>query len=144
MNKLDTLKKAMTPEQKEDIRELQEAILKFNKDGNDQTYGEVLRAFFMAAKNAKAAFCPVDSMNIEEKGFIPGKIVTTNGKMFVLCTSPEEAALCPEEIMVLVGMDRIVAMAYDDSDNNGICLNPYGGHPCFFPRDYIRIILELN
>ncbi len=143
MNKRETLEKAMTLEQREAIRELQEAILKYNKSSNDQTYGEVLVAFFMAAKNAKVAFCPVASVNTNAKGFIPGKTETTDGKMYVLCTSPEEAALCPEEIIVLIGIDSIVSTAADDPDNNGICLNPYGGHPCFFPRDYIRRILGL-
>ncbi len=90
------------------------------------------------------AFCPIASVNTHEKGFVPGKIETTDGKMYVLCTSPEEAALCPEETIVLIGMDSIVATASDDPDNNGICLNPCGRHPCFFPRDYIRRILGMS
>jgi hypothetical protein len=141
MNKRDTLEKAMTSEQKDGIQELQEAFMKYSKNSNDKTYGEVLLEFFLAAKNTKVAFCPVASVNTKEKGFIPGKMETTNGKMYVLCTSPEEAALCPEEIIVLIGMDRVVEIAADDQDNNGICLNPHGGHPCFFPREYILKIL---
>ena len=141
MNKRDTLEIAMTPEQKEGIQELQETFLKYSRNSNDKTYGEVLLAFFLAAKNSKVAFCPVAAINTKEEGFIPGKTETTDGKMYVLCTSPEEAALCPEEIIVLIGMDRVVGIAADDQDNNGICLNPYGGHPCFFPREYIQKIL---
>ncbi len=136
--KRETLEKAMTQEQKEDIRELQEAILKYTKEFSDQNYRELLVAFFMAARNAKVAFCPVSLVNTKGEGFVPGKIETTDGEMYVLFTSPEEAALCPEGIIVLIGMDRIVALASDDPDCNGVCLNPYGGYPCFFPREYIR------
>ena len=142
MDKKEAAAKMMNQEQKEAIRELQEAVERYNRNSSDKTYDEVLFAFFMAAKNAKAAFCPVESF--ESNGFMPGKAATTGGMSYVLCTSPEEAALCPEEVVVVIGMDVIVARAAEDSSCNGLCLNPYGGHPCFFPRDYIRRILGMN
>lgn len=144
MTKKESLAQMMTPEIKEGLQDLQAAVLKYYKDSNDITYGEVLLAFFKAAKEEKVAFCPAESMDTEKNSFEPGKVNTTVGKCYVLCTSPEEAALCPEAVIVLVGMDHIVANAAEDSACGGLCLNPYGGHPCTFPRDYIRRILKMN
>ena len=144
MTKQESLARMMTPEMKDAIRELQEAVSKHNRNSNELTYGEVLMAFFAAAKSAKAAYCPVESMNTDTKSFEPGKVKTTVGNCYVICTSPEEAALCPEEVIVLIGMDHIVTAAAEDTTCNGLCLNPYGGNPCTFPRDYIRRILGMN
>ena len=104
----------------------------------------MLSAFFTAARDAKAAYCPVASFDFENNGFTPGKAVTADGSCYVICTSPEEAALCPEESVVVIGMDIIVAHVAGDPSCIGICLNPYGGRPCFFPMDYIRRILGME
>ena len=91
MTKKEALEKMMTPEMKDGIRELQSAVEVYNRNSNDITYGEVILAFFTAAKYEKVAFCPVESMHMDKGAFEPGKVNTTIGKCYVLCTSPEEA-----------------------------------------------------
>ena len=144
MTKKEALEKMMTPEMKDGIRELQSAVEVYNRNSNDITYGEVILAFFTAAKYEKVAFCPVESMHMDKGAFEPGKVNTTIGKCYVLCTSPEEAALCPEPVIVVIGMDHIVATAAEDPACGGLCLNPYGGYPCTLPREYIRRILGMR
>ena len=144
ISKLEALRKMMTPERAEEIRDLQEAVAEFSRDGNDENYGKVLLAFFTAAKDARLAFSPVESLDMEKKGVVPGKVMTSGGKCYVVCTSPEEAALCPEGIIVLVKLDKMAVNGAEDPSCNGICLNPYGGHPCLIPRDYIRRILGIG
>lgn len=139
-DKREVLDGMMTPEQKKDIRELQEAVLDFVRNGDQKSYEKVQLAFFAAARDGKATYCPAESFNSGEKTFEPGKVATTDGKMYVVCSSPEEAALCPDESIVVIGTDHIVAAAAGDPDANGICLNPYGMRPCFFPRAYIKRI----
>ncbi len=144
MTKKESLARMMTPEMKEGIRELQEAVAKYNRNSNDITCGEVLVAFVAAVKSGGAGYCPVESMNPEADSFEPGKVKTTAGKCYVICTSPEEAVLCPEKDIVLIGMEHIVSTAAEDTECNGLCLNPYGGHPCTFSREYIRKILGMK
>ena len=143
-DKREVLNGMMTPEQKDAIHELQEAVISFVKNSDQEHYEKVLFTFFIAAKNGTAAYCPVESFNSEEKTFEPGKVATSDGKMYVVCSSPEEAALCPEESIVVVGMDHIIAAAAGDPDTNGVCLNPYGIRPCVFPRENIRRILGMK
>ncbi len=143
-DKREVLSGMMTPEQKAGIRELQDAVIGYVRNGDREHYEKVLFAFFAAARDGKAAYCPAESFNSEEKTFEPGKAVTSEGKMYVVCSSPEEAALCPEKSIVVIGMDHILAVAAEDPEVNGICLNPYGIRPCFFPRDSIRRILGMG
>ena len=143
-DKRKVLDDMITPEQKAAIRDLQDAAIGFVRNGDQEHYEKVLLTFFIAAKNGTAAYCPVESFNTEEKTFEPGKVSTSDGKMYVICSSPEEAALCPDESIAVVGMDHIAAAAAGDPDTNGICLNPYGIRPCVFPREYIRRILGMQ
>lgn len=141
MNKRDALDQLMTPAQKEAIRTLREAVAKFYKDSRQEVYEQVLLAFFTAVREGKAAWCPAESFDSAAGSFEPGKVKTSEGMMYVLCTSPEEAALCPEDSVVVIGMEPIVATAAEDTKCNGLCLNPYGIRPCYLPRDTIRRII---
>ena len=143
-NKRDTLDRLMTPDQKEAIRELRDAVIRFYKDSSPKVYEQVLVAFFTAVRDGKAAYCPAESFDSAAGTFEPGKVKTSDGMMYVLCTSPEEAALCPEDSVVVIGMDHIVGTAAEDQKCNGVCLNPYGVRPCVLPRDVIKRMINIG
>ena len=117
--------KAMTEEQKERRQNLDKAYKDYCREESKDHFSELRFAFIMAAKSGVCGFSP---FTVTRQA---AYYETENGSWYILMTTPEEAALCPEEMILYFNMDTVVRMAILDDRYSGLCVNPYGGHPFF-------------
>ena len=83
------------------------------------------------------AFIPLADCPTNKKQTVPGSVNTSFGKCYVLCTNQEEALLCPDKYGLMYDIHTLLVKAAEDDTFTGVCINPYGGHPCLIPREYI-------
>ena len=119
----------LSPEQLELRGKLEQAVAESNQEASEEHFKALCLAFIYAAKGKVSGFSPFTDANqaacCEDE----------NGSWYVICTSPEEAELCPENRILLFNMDDVVKVTARDRRRDGLCLNPYGGHPCYLRRD---------
>ena len=130
---LEIYSKTMTEEQKQCLEELTKAVVNYNHEKRREYYSELHYSFIIAAKKGIYAFSLIENMSDDKvRPFFSSK---DNGSWYVLLTSPEEVAFCPVETCILIQIDSIISAAISDQEHEGICLNPYGRHPFYLPRE---------
>lgn len=142
-SKEDALWDMFTPEIRRQIVDVIHAVDNYKVDRSDEAYTKLTVSVLLAATRNAAMFAPVTGLSKDKKGMELGTFESPAGKGYVLCTSPEEAAACPEQIIILVNSAAIVRRAVADTEYKGIYINPYGKWPVFFQRDHILMLLDL-
>ena len=117
---------------------LDAAFNAFAKEQTQEAYEGVIYHFFMGAKHGLGIHVPIEE---NDGNMVYGLIQTTAGYYYDVCTSAEQLALCPKTGSAVTTLDKFVAMAANDYEVGGVCLNPYSSSPCFIPREYILRIL---
>ena len=127
---------SLPPEQLKFRGELEKAVAEYNRDGSEMNFKRLCIVFIFAACKEVSGFSPF----AENGRAAPyeGK----DGSWMVICTSPEEAALCPENKILLFNMDDVVKVTIRDRRYKGLCLNPYGGHPVLLERNSLWMLRE--
>ena len=119
----------LSAEQLELRSRLEKAVAEYDQDESEEHFKALCLAFIHAVKGKVSGFSPFtdnDRAAYCEDG---------DGSWYVICTSPEEAELCPENRILLFNMDDVVKITVCDRRHDGLCLNPYGGHPCHLRRE---------
>lgn len=142
-SKEETLRDVFTPEIRRGIADVILDVDHYKEDRSDASYTKLAVSILQAASRNAAMFAPVTGVTKDGKGMIMGTYESPAGKGYVLCTSPEEAAACPEQIIVLVNSGAIVQRAVADKEYKGIYINPYGKWPFLLQRDHIILLLQL-
>ena len=124
----------LSPEQMELRSRLEKAVAEYNQEESEENFRALCLAFIYAAKGKVSGFSPFDENNWSAYH------EAENGSWYVICTSPEEAALCPEDRILLFNMDDVVKVTVRDRKHDGLCLNPHGGHPCFLRREGLGML----
>ena len=132
------LNEKMTPGQRRSLQKLNDAFDAYKGDLNRGHDFDLKASLVLAAMDGVLGFVPVKAMTKTNTVLGFGK--TGNGQYwYVLCTSPEEAALCPEEILTCMKLETIVVKAIQNKDFAGLWLNPYGGHKCSISREDLAL-----
>ena len=113
----------------------------FEDSPTQKNYENVITKIFLMAKDKETA---ITSSEISSQGNLTYELVgTTDGYYYTLYTSSERTVSIPAECILIVYLDKFIAKAANDTEVNGICVNPNSVHPVFLPRSYIKKILSL-
>ena len=142
-SKAETLAATFTPEMQKSLRDVNLAAERYKTDRSDGAYTALLAAVLTAAAGGALMFAPVSGLSGDQKGVELSSFRAGPVEGLVLCTTPEEAARCPEEMMILVRASAVVSAALRDREYRGIYLNPYGPVPCLLRKEHMATLLRL-
>ena len=142
--KQDSIKDLAKPEYLDVLGDINKAFEEYKQAVNENTYLQLAVSLLNATREQACVFTPFhNSERPENRGAtIPGTVRTTKGNCYVICTTAEEAALCPDKFGILMTVSEILGFAVRDEDANGVCINPYGENPCLIPREYFLRLMN--
>ena len=141
--KENSLKELADPLFRDGLRIVNQAFEEYSRDVNHQTYAALAVAVLNTLMDDTIlVFTPYfdDKANLGRT--TPSKVQTSMGQCYVVCTTPEEAALCPDKFCIMMSTNEIISKAHKDEDANGVCINPYGEHPCLITREHLLILIK--
>ena len=140
--KKGSLEELEIPFFQEDLRELNQAYDEYCKETTQLTYMQLVCNVMNSMMDHIDAFTPFFDDTTRLGRTTPSKVKTTVGWCYVICTSREEAALCPDKFCIMLSTKEIISKAFFDENANGVCINPYGDHPCLIPREYLLLLIK--
>ena len=139
----DSLREMFTPEIRNAMADVIRDLDRYRVERSDEAYTKLAVSILSAASWGAVMSTPVTGFSKDGKGMELGTYESPAGKGYVLCTSPEEVAACPEQMVVLVDSAAIVQRAIAEKEHKGIFINPYGKSPVLLQREHMIMILQL-
>ena len=136
-NKLERLEKMFTPEMKRHLQRLNN-ILPLYRDARG-VRGDMYIAMLLlsGAKRGAHVFTSFVNDLLDTDKFFSTDEESENIRWYVLFTSPEQAAIYPDEDIILVDLCDVVARCIKGNEFAGININPYGNNPCMIRKEIL-------
>ena len=139
----EALQDMFTPEIRSAMADVNRDLDRYRVERSDEAYTKLAVSILSAASRGAVMSTPVTGLSKDGKGMELGTYESSVGKGYVLCTSPEEIAACPEPMIVFVNSGAVVQRAINDTEYKGIFINPYGKSPILLRREHMIMILQL-
>ena len=126
------------PAQRRSLQRLNEAFGVYREGLRADRRHRLRAALVLAAKEGCMCFVPAREMTADR--MIPAYGMNTVAEpCYMICTSPEEAALCPEKVLGCMKLESVISRTVRDKGFAGLWLNPYGGHRFYISREDLSL-----